>query len=88
MSKCTVPSKRTKHKNLCEKKPIFCCPLEGHCLTEQDSHPDPDLDVHQNPLAVSIWDPYQNVTDPEHCIECSKRKYTGSTQMATGRRIF
>jgi hypothetical protein len=61
---------------------FFCCPLEVHCLTEQDSHPDPDLDLHQNPLAVSIRDPYQTVTDPEHCIEGSKRKYTGSTQMA------
>ncbi len=48
--------KRNKHKSL-EKKNNFCLRLEGHWRKEQDPHP-----------LVTSMDPYQNVTDPEHCL--------------------
>ncbi len=57
-------SKRNEHKNLREKKIIFCWHLEGHWRKEQD--PDPHQLVEGTDPRIRIRDPYQNVTDPEH----------------------
>jgi hypothetical protein len=51
------------------KKIIFCWRLEGYWRKEQD----PELDPNQDPLVIygsadPDLDPYQNVTDPEHCL--------------------
>ncbi len=64
--KCTI--KRNKQKNLV-KKNIYCWHLEGHCdeksrIWSQIHNP------HTDPLVKGTDpDPYQNVTDPEHCLQ-------------------
>jgi hypothetical protein len=47
-----VPTVKSMRKN-----------FESHCQKEQGQHPEPDpKNVSKDP------DPYQNVTDPEHCL--------------------
>jgi hypothetical protein len=61
MNDVNEPSKSDKPK--IREKNFFCLRLEGHRRKEQDREPDPD------PLVRGPEpDPYQNVTDPEHCV--------------------
>ncbi len=68
--------KRNKAKK--RRKIIYCWHLEDPWRKEQDLEPDP----HPDPLVKGTdLDSYQNVTDPEHCLQmklkfCSYLKVT------------
>jgi hypothetical protein len=54
------------HQKFQKKKIVFSSHFEGHGRKDQQLEPDPDPEPDPD-LLITYSDPYQHVTDPEHC---------------------